>query len=595
MPSIIVGTAGHIDHGKTSLVHALTGIDTDRLAEEKRRGISIELGFAHLDLGGGLLAGFVDVPGHERFVKTMVAGVTGMDMVLLVIAADESIKPQTREHFDICRLLGVRTGLVVITKSDAVDPELVDLVKLEAEEFVAGSFLASAPILAVSARTGAGLESLKQAIQAQSAACPPRPARQLPRLPIDRAFAMKGFGAVVTGTLASGELRLEQEVELQPSQRILRVRGLQVHGRPAKAARAGQRTAVNLAGIEHSELSRGMVLTAPRLLRPVSIVDCRLELLPGSKPLHTRTPVHFHSGTAETIGTARPLSEGFVRLRLRDPQLLLPGDRFILRKFSPVITIGGGEVVEIEPPRRSRAARLVELPAAGRAAIMVRDSGHGMPAAELVWRLGETVSAGVAVGEWRVDPDWMDARQPELERALAAYHSQHPLLPGMPREELRTRVLPKAPQALFDALLVRNSRLVAEETLVRLASHRIRMKQDESEARGRIVAAFAGGGLSVPGQREVLTACGVDPARAAILLAALLKERTLVRVSADLVFHHSVIDVLKTNLAARKGQRFSVGEFKDWTGCSRKYAIPLLEFLDRERLTRREGDMRAVV
>jgi len=595
MPSIILGTAGHIDHGKTTLVHALTGIDTDRLAEEKRRGISIELGFAHLDLGAGLEAGFVDVPGHERFVKTMVAGVTGIDLVLLVISADESIKPQTREHFDICRLLGVKQGIVVVTKSDAVDPDLVELVKMEAEEFVAGSFLEGAPILAVSARTGAGLDELKLAIRRMAAAAPARTSRQPLRLPIDRAFAMKGFGAVVTGTLTAGAIQPEQEVELLPSQRRLRVRGVQVHGRAAKAAHAGQRTAVNLAGIEHTELARGMVLTAPGVLRPVNVVDCELTLLPGVKPLNSRTPVHFHAGTAEVIGTARPLPGGFVRIRLREPLLLLPGDRFIIRKFSPVITIGGGEVIEIDPPRKSRAARLAPLPLIERATLLIKESAHGITKSELLWRLGEAVTAGVAVGEWCIDPSWLEAKQPELEKALASYHKENPLKPGMPREELRTRVIPKAPPALFDALLTRNKKLFAQGDMVRLTAHRVELQQDEQDARAKIEKAFETGGLAVPSQKEVLAACGVDGTRSAILLATLLKEKRLIRVTTELVFHHKAIDQLKAMLAAHKGQSFAVGEFKEWTGCSRKYAIPLLEFLDRERLTRREGEARIVL
>lgn len=595
MSSIIVGTAGHIDHGKTALVRALTGIDTDRLAEEKRRGISIELGFAHLDLGGGVQAGFVDVPGHERFVKTMVAGVTGIDLVLLVISADESIKPQTREHFDICRLLGLGRGIVVITKADAVDTELVELVKMEAEEFVAGSFLEGAPLLAVSAKTGQGLEELKDAIRKMASEVPARTSRQPLRLPIDRAFAMKGFGAVVTGTLTAGTIQPEQEIELQPLGRRLRVRGVQVHGRPAKSAHGGQRTAVNLAGIEHTDLARGMVLTVPGALRPVSVIDCRIALLPGTKPLHGRTPVHFHAGTAEVVGAARPLGDGFVRIRLREPLLVLPGDRFILRKISPVYTIGGGEIIEIEPPRKTRVARLAPLEPAARAALLVKESAHGMDKAELFWRMGEMAEPGIGVGDWRVDQGWIDARQPELETALVGYHKQHPLLAGMPREELRSKVLSKPPAALFDALLSRNKKLVAQGDLVRLATHRVQLREDEQAARAKIESAFVAGGLAVPAQRDVLSASGVDGTRAAILLATLLKEQKLVRVSPDLVFHHTAIDGLKAMLAAQKGQRFGVSEFKDWTGCSRKYAIPLLEFLDRERLTRREGDSRIVV
>ncbi|MBI2687854.1 MAG: selenocysteine-specific translation elongation factor [Acidobacteria bacterium] len=595
MSSIIVGTAGHIDHGKTTLVHALTGIDTDRLAEEKRRGISIELGFAHLDLGGGSQAGFVDVPGHERFVKTMVAGATGIDLVLLVISADESIKPQTREHFDICRLLGVHQGIVVITKSDAVEPDLVELVKLEAEEFVAGSFLQGAPILAVSAKTGAGLDELKQTIRRLADAAPARASRQILRLPIDRAFAMKGFGAVVTGTLTAGTIQPEQEVEVQPIQRRLRVRGVQVHGRAAKSAHAGQRTAVNLAGIDHTDLARGMVLTTPGALRPVAVIDCRITLLPGVKPVHTRTPVHFHAGTAEVPGAMRPLGDGLFRVRLREPLLLLPGDRFIIRKFSPVVTIGGGEVVEIDPPRKSRAARLAPLSIPDRASVLVKDAAHGIAKTELLWRLGEPVTAGTVVGDWCVDPTWLDTNQFELEKTLAAYHNANPLLPGMPREELRTKVIPNAPPALFDALLMRGPRIAAQGDTVRLATHRVQLQQDEREARNKIEEAFRNGGLAVPAQREVLAASGVDATRSAILLNTLLKERKLVRVSADLVFHHAAIDHLKAMLAARKGTKFGVSEFKEWTGCSRKFAIPLLEFLDRERLTRRDGDHRVVV
>ncbi|MBL8239086.1 MAG: selenocysteine-specific translation elongation factor [Bryobacterales bacterium] len=595
MSSIILGTAGHIDHGKTTLVGALTGMETDRLAEEKRRGISIELGFAHLDLGAGLLAGFVDVPGHERFVKTMVAGVTGIDIVLLVISADESIKPQTREHFDICRLLGVRQGIVVITKADAVDPDIVELVKLEAEEFVSGSFLEGAPILAVSARTGAGLDDLKLAIRKLAANSPSRASRQPLRLPIDRAFAMKGFGAVVTGTLTAGAIQPEQEVELQPAQRRLRVRGVQVHGKPAKAAHAGQRTAVNLAGIEHTDLTRGMVLTTPGALRPVSVLDCQLSLLPGVKPLRSRTPIHFHAGTAEVVGSARPLADGFARIRLREPLLLLPGDRFIVRKFSPVITIGGGEVIEIDPPRKSRVARLAPLATPGRAALLIKESIHGISKADLLWRLGEPATAGVEIGAWCVDSAWLESKHPELERTLTAYHKDNPLKPAMPREELRTRVIPKAPPALFEALLTRNKKITAQGDMVRLTSHKVELQQDEQDARAKIESAFEQGGLAVPSQREVLAASGVDGTRAAILLATLLKEKKLVRVSADLVFHHTAIDALKALLATHKGKPFAVGEFKDWTGCSRKYAIPLLEFLDRERLTRRDGDSRVAL
>jgi selenocysteine-specific elongation factor len=369
MRSIIVGTAGHIDHGKTSLVRRLTGIDTDRLEEEKRRGISIELGFAHLDLGDGVRAGFVDVPGHERFVRTMLAGVSGIDIVLLVIGADEGIKPQTREHFDICRLLGVERGIVVLTKADLVDAEWLELVRMETEEFVAGSFLETAPILAVSAKTGEGMEALQAEIRKLAKTLRPRDASATFRLPIDRAFAMKGFGTVVTGTLANGQVAVEQEVELYPTGRRLRVRGLQVHGKAAAKAVAGQRTAVNLAGIEHGQIERGMVLSEPGWFEPVRVADARLVLLPTAKPLKLRTLVHLHAGTAETIAEMRllegaalqPGESAWVRLRLREGLLLVPGDRCILRQFSPVVTIGGATICEIAPPRRTSPDRLRAL------------------------------------------------------------------------------------------------------------------------------------------------------------------------------------------------------------------------------------------
>src|SRR5215472_626396 len=307
MKNVIVGTAGHIDHGKTSLVKALTGIDADRLEEEKRRGITIDLGFAHLQLTPGVQLGFVDVPGHERFVKNMLAGVGGIDLVLFVIAADESIKPQTREHFDICRLLGIRRGIVALTKSDLVDPELVDLVRLEMEEFTAGSFLEGAPIVAVSSTTGAGLADLRRELERMARAVAEKDAAGHFRLPIDRSFSVKGFGTVVTGTLVAGSVRKEQEVELYPVGRRLRVRGVQVYGRPAEQAKAGERTALNLADIDPAEITRGMALADPGRFHPVRQFDCRLHLLASAKPLKHRAPVHFHAGTAEIEAEVRML------------------------------------------------------------------------------------------------------------------------------------------------------------------------------------------------------------------------------------------------------------------------------------------------
>ena len=386
MKSIIVGTAGHIDHGKTALVKALTGIDADRLDEEKRRGITIDLGFAHLALpapgGEPLQLGFVDVPGHERFVRNMLAGVGGIDLVLLVIAADESIKPQTREHFDILQLLGVKRGITVLTKSDAVDAETLDVVRLEVEDFLRGTFLeaSQSPIVAVSSLTGAGLEELKRSLVAVASDLEVRDSHGLARMPIDRVFTMKGFGTVVTGTLAAGTIHKDEELEVFPSAHGVRVRGVQVHGQSAETAIAGQRTALNLAGATTSDLARGMTLAPPGIFSATNRLDVRMRLLPSAaRALKDRSRVHFHCNTMEAVAEvvldgAREVARGaevFARLKLADPALLLPGDRFILRQFSPVVTIGGGVVVDAAPLSRvfRRNAALEALAGSDRLAI----------------------------------------------------------------------------------------------------------------------------------------------------------------------------------------------------------------------------------
>ena len=368
MKSVIVGTAGHIDHGKTSLVKALTGIDADRLEEEKRRGITIDIGFAHLELpapsGEKLRLGFVDVPGHERFVRNMLAGIGGIDVVVLVIAADEGIKPQTREHFDICRLLAVRRGMTVLTKSDAVDAETLEVVRLEVADFLRGSFLdpAHAPIVAASSLTGAGLDDVRQTLARIASEATAKDTNALARLPVDRVFTMKGFGAVVTGTLVAGTIRKDEDLELFPSGNRLRVRGVQVHGSSSEAAVAGQRTALNLAGVSTEDLSRGMTLATAGSLRPTSRIDAQLSLLASAKPLKDGARVHFHAYTMETIAEVRlvgtkqlkPAERAFAELRFSEPVLLLPGDRFILRQFSPLVTIGGGIVLDALPLVRKR-------------------------------------------------------------------------------------------------------------------------------------------------------------------------------------------------------------------------------------------------
>ncbi|HTR38149.1 MAG TPA: selenocysteine-specific translation elongation factor [Bryobacteraceae bacterium] len=619
MKNIIIGTAGHIDHGKTALVRTLTGIDTDRLKEEKQRGISIDLGFAHLQLSANLRLGFVDVPGHERFIKNMLAGVGGIDLVLFVIAADESIKPQTREHFDICSLLGIRKGIVVLTKADLAGADLVELVRLEVDEFVRGSFLEGAPVVAVSSTTGAGLPELRAEVAKLAESIAERDASQYFRLPIDRAFTMRGFGGVVTGTLVSGSVRLEEEVELHPLGRRVRVRGIQVHSASVKEASAGQRTALNLAGVDVAELRRGMVLAEAGRFRPTTQVDCAFDLLPSAKPLKHRAPVHFHSGTAEVeaemrrIRGSEPLAPGsreYVRFLLSEPLLLLPGDRFIVRMFSPVVTIGGGVVLDIAAPRRATVERLRSLetaPPAERLALLVSESRYGLGMPELVARTGwlesdirkAAASAGLIVLDapqfWLLDSRWADAKLAAIHEHLKQFHRRNPLLAGASKEELRSKHLAGAPPWLMDALLARGKSLAADAETVRLSSHKVSLKQDEEEASAKIENAFRSAGLATPAMHEVLGKSGVEATRARTILQLLLRDKRLVRVSDELVFHVSAIQALRALLAQKKGSRFAVPEFKDWTGISRKYAIPLLEYLDREHITRRDGDSRVVL
>jgi selenocysteine-specific elongation factor len=615
MRDIIVGTAGHIDHGKTALVRALTGIDTDRLEEEKRRGISIDLGFAHLELAGDVRMGFVDVPGHERFVKNMLAGAGGIDLVLLVVAADESVKPQTREHFDICRLLGVKEGIVALTKADLVDRDVLGLARLEVEEFVAGSFLEGAPVVAVSSATGEGLDELRARLLEMARTTPVKDASRHFRLPIDRVFSMRGFGTVVTGTLISGSVEKERELEAHPGGRRLRVRGIQVHGRAVERALAGQRTALNVAGAEPYELGRGMVLAEPGLFQPTRSADCRLELLPSAKPLKNHAPVHFHAGTAEVEARVRlfgrealePGQRAYARLVLREPLLMLPGDRFIIRMFSPAVTIGGGVVVDIGGHRYRRGEDAAARLEAFGVPVLVRESKYGLGLSELVARTGlmaaeieraaksERLIALEHPQFWLVDCEWFQAMLARLASLLEAFHRENPLLAGMQKQELRSRELAGAPPFLLDAMIERAAGIVAEGETVRLATHQVVLKQDEEQATAAIERAFREAGLGVPAVNDVLSKSGVAAGRARSLLERLLKQGRLIRISGELVFHRSAIDALRARLAERRGERLSVAQFKELAGISRKYAIPLLEYLDRERVTRREGDQRVVL
>jgi selenocysteine-specific elongation factor len=528
--------------------------------------------------------------------------------VLFVVAADSSIQPQTREHFEICRMLGVQAGVVAITKADLVDNDLVDLVRLEFEEFAAGSFLEGAPKIAVSSTTGAGIAELRKALEDTARLVREKSAGGWFRLPIDRAFTMKGFGTVVTGTLVSGSVRREDEVQLYPTGRRLRVRGLQVYGEATDRARAGERTAVNLADIEPSEIERGMVLSEPGRFTPVTAFDCRLDLLAGAKPLKNGAPVHLHTGAAEIEAEVRLLDRAaalkggataWARVVLRDPTLILPGDRFIIRSFSPVATIGGGVVSAIGPRRYKRgediAGRLSAL-LAGNIEPLIAERCNGISEAELIALAGlRSLPVRPLAAKWFLAPIRAAEIRSQILTAVTRFHRENSLLGGIPKPDLRGRVMPSGAAELFDYLLGTIPEIVQDGELVRLKSHRVVLKVDEEQARRLIEAAFETAGLAAPAVSDVLKASGVEHSRAQSILQMLLREGKLTKVSGDLVLHSGAVAGLLTELAEKKGVRFTVPEFKDWTGVSRKYAIPLLEFLDREKVTRRDGDERIIL
>ena len=632
MKHVIVGTAGHIDHGKSALVEALTGTNPDRLEEEKRRGITIDLGFAFLEVGDVRL-GLVDVPGHERFVRNMLAGVGGIDLVLLVVAADESIKPQTREHFDICRLLAIPRGVVALTKSDVVDADVLELVRLEVEEFVRGSFLEGAPIVPVSARTRQGVEELKQALVRVAGQVPGKDPSRYFRLPIDRAFAMKGFGTVVTGTLVSGQVKPEDEAELFPARRRVRIRGAQSGGRAIERAVAGQRTALNLAGVDLAEVERGMVLASPGVFEPTRRLDARVSLLPSARRLKNRARVHFHQGTAETVAEVvlldqielAPGQSAFAQLRVDDAVLLLPGDRFILRQFSPVVTIGGGVVLDALAPRHRQRDTyvlpyLATLERGSREEIlaaMTAAAPRGLELAQIIARSGwleaevrETAAKLAQVGRLRVvsqQPFVMASAASfaeclaQMRGAIETFHRANPLVEGISKEELRARAAAEARPELFRAALdelVAAGEAVVAGDVVKRAGREIALLPEEARAKEQIEQAFARAGLAVPSLKEALSKLPVETRRAEKLLKLLLREHVLLKVTEDLVFHRSAVARLRELLADYKkknGERLPIAAFKEMTGVTRKYAIPLLEYLDRERVTRRVGDERVIL
>ncbi len=639
MKNIITGTAGHIDHGKTALVKALTGIDADRLKEEKQRGITIDIGFADLAIDD-FRFGFVDVPGHERFVKNMLAGAHGLDLVMLVVAADESIMPQTREHFDICRLLHVKSGLVALTKSDMVDEEILELAHAEVEDFVRGSFLEGAPIIPVSSRTGAGVDDLKRALTRLAQSIESKTTSAVPRLPIDRAFSIKGFGTVVTGTLIAGEIKVGDDLEILPAGIKARVRNLQVHGHDTDAAFAGQRTAINLQGINLDQAQRGSVLAPAGRLRATSMIDARLDLLPAAvRPLLQRARVRLHHGTAEVmarvvlLGASRdeaalPLEPGgsrIAQLRLEEPITAIPGDRFIIRSYSPQITIGGGVIIDAlaekhrisDTKASARLNRLEKADPTERAALFIEMAGHrAMTSSELAARTGATDDQiAAAARELTASGRAMEVTSAPLilmstesyrelssrvVSLLAEHHRREPLSLGVAREEVRERVFGTARAEVFRSVIARiaeEGKVAAERDSLRLAAHRPALSDSEAQAKQALEAAFRASGFQAQTLEETAASLKIALELARKLYNLLSAEKKIQRVG-DMVFHIDSLDELKGRVRARKAvnQKMDVAAFKEITGgLTRKHAIPLLEYLDRERVTRRVGNEREIL
>ncbi len=624
MRYVVLGTAGHIDHGKSTLVKALTGTDPDRLKEEKERGITIDLGFANLDYpADGLTVGIIDVPGHEKLIRNMLAGAGGIDLVLMVIAADEGIMPQSREHLQICQLLKIEKGLVAVTKTDMADRDWLELVCEEARDFIKGSFLEGAEIIPVSAKTGENIEALKEKIRQLSLAVEPKPAGGLFRLPVDRVFTLKGFGTVITGTALSGTARVEDTVEILPKGIETRIRGIQSHGRPMKEACAGQRAALNLQGIEKQELRRGDVVVSPGRFRPARELDVKIELLAGVPPLKTGDRVHFHLGTSETVARIvlygrQELREGessYAQARLAEPVVAQGTDRFVVRRLSPLETIGGGSVLDPQPARRRRKDSLDDLGIYEKGSLReklaqkITKSGlRGMDRLALegwikaqVKEIEKALEAlknegsAVFVGDTVIHSSAFSAFREKMVSALQGFHKQNPLRPGMPKEELRARL--NVDQRIFSGLLPVIPELAAEQDVVRLKSFRAALSGQDEQIKQKVLRELGAACFQPPDRAELSKKIPLDEKRLADILKLMSKEGSVVRINDSFYItsscHEKMLALLREFFS--KKPEMAVSEFRDVLGTSRKYALPFLEYLDSHKITLRVGDVRKLL
>jgi selenocysteine-specific elongation factor len=631
MKHIIIGTAGHVDHGKTALVKALTGIDTDRLREEKERGISIELGFASLALQKHRTYGIIDVPGHERFIKNMVSGASGIDMVILVIAADEGVMPQTREHLDICALLGIRKGLVALTKTDIVEEDWLQLVTDDVHVFLKGTFLESSPVIPVSSLTGHGLQELKNAIAMVASETEKESDAGLFRLPIDRVFTMKGFGTVITGTLIAGEIRVGEEVEILPKRNIAKVRGIQIHSQAAIIAETGQRTAINLQGIDRESVERGDVLARPGTLRPSNRLDIHVEYLPvNEKKLKNRSLVRFHTGTVEVIGRIillgreqiEPGDKDYAQVVFASPVVTVAKDRFVIRSYSPVTTIGGGAIIDPLPRKYRRSSektkseydRLLGGTDHERVLTIIERSGiDGLDIRELVVRTGihenliRTMVESLCTEKHAVLLDTDEFRvvslfayqnfQNRIRDEIRTYHERNSLKEGIAKEELRNTIGQFLTPRLFNMAirdLEKKGEIVVEKEIVRMSTHRVDLKGELGELRNRIAALYSESGLTPPTIKEVMERFAYRKAAVESVLNVMVREGKLIKISEDLYFSKEVLFTLRENyknLLMREGKATPLS-FKGLTNLSRKYIIPLMEYFDATKLTIRTGEYR---
>jgi selenocysteine-specific elongation factor len=620
---VILGTAGHIDHGKSALVKALTGTDPDRLKEEKERGITIDLGFADLAYPDGLKVGIVDVPGHERLIKNMLAGAGGMDIVLMVIAADEGIMPQSREHLDICNLLKVKKGLITVTKSDLVEEDWIELVQEEIRDFVKGTFLEDAEIIPLSSKTGHNIDILKEKIRELAMNVEPKSEKGIFRLPVDRIFTLKGFGTVVTGTAVSGSISVESNVEILPKGIRAKVRGLQSHGKDIRKARAGQRVAMNLQGVGKEDINRGDVVAIPDKLKTTYFIDADIEILKNAplKNLKNRSLVHFHAGTTELTGRIiiydseelKPGNTAFCQLRFKEPITVMAGDRYIIRRFSPLMTIGGGEILDVSPKRRRRDERMKDLEVFEKGSLQEK----------LLVKIFQGGLQGVAMADiaaWiKVEPSELQSEisklakegkifqyegriihqekyaefEQEVAETLAGFHKSNPLKPGMSKEALRA--LHKGiDQKLFEILLGQISDVVLERELIRLKTFKIALTQDKKVLKDKILKALEQSEFQPPSKDELAKSISIKPQEAGELLKIMTAEKSLVRINDSLYIpmdnYSKMIDDLKSFFSTKS--EMTVGEFRDILKTSRKYALPFLEYLDSNKITLRVGEVR---